>query len=162
MGKVICDRVCTVCGKHFEGNGRSKYCSETCKKKSMQGVCVICGKPTPNKKVKTCSKECFKELCHRNSSNPEQIAKSNRKIKETKLKHYGDANYNNRDKAKKTSLERYGQTTFIHSELGKKEFSRIMLERYGVEHALQNTKFVEKMNETIQKTGISYRFHTPE
>ena len=162
MSAVKCIRKCVVCGKEFTGSPRSKYCSERCKHTDeYSSVCVICGNPC-KKGQKTCSKECLRKLSTINSNNPERIKQSNEKIKQTKLQRYGDANYHNKEKAKQTSLERYGSTTYIHSEEGKKRFVSVMQERYGVDYPLQSDVFKQKMNETVARTGKSYRFHTPE
>ena len=158
---MIEKKKCAYCGKEFEGDGRQKYCSEECKEKANAGVCVICGAPTKNHR-KTCSTECAHALAVRLNHDTERIKKAVDKIKATKQERYGDPNFNNNKKTQKTNLERYGSTTYLHSKEGNEKVKATMLERYGVEHALQNSDLLNKMNETIQKTGISYRFHTPE
>lgn len=61
--------VCINCGKTFEGDAKSKYCSNACKSAyrrktkvdGVEAVCVICGKHfTTNKyrKTETCSPHC--------------------------------------------------------------------------------------------------------
>ena len=61
--------ICAVCGKEFEGDAKSKYCSNNCKAAARRasGVdneerrCAVCGKvfyANKYSKQKTCSREC--------------------------------------------------------------------------------------------------------
>lgn len=153
---------CVYCNKEFEAKDkRFKYCSIACKEKANAGICVICGQPTKNHR-KTCSDKCKKQLESQIQNDPERVKKAIEKIKRTKQERYGNANYNNIEKTRKTNLQKYGCETYMHSKEGTEKVKSTMLKRYGVEHALQSPEFLEKMNKAIEKTGISFRFHTPE
>jgi len=159
MGKAPCKRICVICGKEFIGYPKSKYCSEECSKEATKHICVICGKEFYGNS-KTCSKECFSKLISLNMHDTSIVSKIVEKGKQTKLERYGDSSYNNSQKIEQTKLDRYGKD--YYTEHWKKLFSNTMMEKYGVEHALQNPDSLAKMNATIESTGISYRFGTPE
>lgn len=97
-------------------------------------------------------------------------------IRKTKLERYGDANYNNREKAVETSLERYGVENPFQAEEIKEKSKQTMLKRYGVEHIMlleemkekvhvnrDNKKIMKKMRETYyEKTGYDNPAKNPE
>lgn len=155
-------KICAFCNKEFEAKDkRFKYCSTECKEKANAGICIICGKPTQNHN-KTCSAKCKSVLQAQINSDPERVKQTTEKIKRTKQERYGDPNYNNIEKTRRTNLQKYGCEIYMHSKEGTEKVKSTMLKRYGVEHALQSPDLLKKMEKTVEKNGISYRFHTPE
>lgn len=114
--------ICPVCGKemHFIKPSRpfNKYCSHICKNKSEIHNNLI---------KQTCLKRYGK-------SNPLSIKQFREKAKLTKLKRYGDKNYNNRKKYKETCIEKYNvESPLCHGklrELGK----QTLIKKYGVDN----------------------------
>jgi transcription elongation factor Elf1 len=65
----------------------------------------------------------------KNLSHDNNLAKN----RETRLKKYGDENFNNKEKARQTCLDKYGGIGFASKEL-KEKYEHTMLDRYGVKH----------------------------
>jgi hypothetical protein len=88
---------CANCGKEFEKYKihDKKYCSNTCA-------------TTSDEKIKALKKWANSDANHWNDP------KVQAKVKKTKKKRYGDANYNNMEKNKQTMLERYGVSVSWH------------------------------------------------
>ena len=98
------------------------------------------------KKCKSCSALCktwnnrkkdFCDFCSRKCSN--SFKKKIRKAKETRLKKYGNANYNNREKSIQTCLK-----------------------KYGVEHYLSSVESRSKIRETCLKKGNGKYYNNME
>ena len=66
------------------------------------------------------------------------------KAKETKLKRYGNENFNNREQAKQTCLERYGVTTYVRPKKIKspkpKKISRFGELKFGDEYSIKQVE----------------------
>lgn len=110
--------------------------------------CICGNKLKINKKtyLKHCSSKC-------SNSNPKKIKKSD----ETKLKRYGDKNYNNPEKNKITNLERYGVTSYTKTKECKEKVKKSNLERFGYEYAMQSPELKSKFeNVMIEKYGTAY------
>lgn len=69
------------------------------------------------------------------------------KSKQTKLKKYGNPNYNNPEKNKQTKLERYGSSGYNNRDLARKN----NLQKYGVENPSQLEEIKKKKKETCLK-----------
>ena len=145
MERIV--RICKYCGKQHHKRHNKDFCSLECRdsyrrkhpapSKSLIKVnCPICGKEyetVKNKKRrKTCSKECGRELVKRTNLerygnfNPAQSLEVRQKISNS---------LNSRSKEEKKRTEEKKKATFI--------------ERYGVEHVLQNNKIKEKAKQTL-------------
>ena len=95
---------------------------------------------------KTCSKECSKKLILLNSQKTLlkrygviNIGQSNiikEKVKQTKLKRYGEPYYHNVNKMKQTKLERYGATNYVNPD----KMKQTKLERYGNSNYVNTNK----------------------
>jgi len=81
------------------------------------------------------------------------------KVKETKLKIYGDENYNNRTKAKETKLEIYGDGNYTNREKSKKT----CISKYGVDN-VSKSDIIKKNRVTtnISKWGVDNVFKSEE
>lgn len=123
--------VCKGCGGKvkFVGGTRgfNKYCSRKC--------CAI----HDNNFSKEYVKEKIRQTCLErygvvNGGGSDTAIK---KIKATKLKHYGDEKFVNPTKAKQTKLEKYGDENYNNIKQNK----QTCLERYGVEFVTQLSEF---------------------
>lgn len=154
---------CVSCGKDVKFHGHKK------------GFGIFCC-PTCAQKDDTVRAKYVATMKHRYGDDyTRQVADKGR---DTKLKRYGDRNYNNQDKLKKTCLERYGVdnvmkisefqdkakdtclerygvTCYSQSDNYKERLSVIQdklkktcLERYGVESPMQYDEFKQKVNKT--------------
>lgn len=90
----------------------------------------------------------FEKYCNGNN---------NEKIKETKLKKYGDSTFLNKEKREQTNLEKFGsKTPFGNSEI-KNKVKCTLKERYGVENIFELKEFQEKAKEKrIKKFNVPY------
>lgn len=73
----------------------------------------------------------------------------NCKIKKTKLKRYGDENYNNIEKIKQTNLERYGSEHALNNSIIFQKSKQTKLKKYN--HEFFNYKKVKQTN--LEKYG---------
>ena len=128
--------------------------------------CENCGKKTAGKYCRECRKtDKIKAIIHQRKC-------------ETKLKKYGDKNYNNPEKNKQTCLDRYGfeystqvpefveksKQTFLRKygvtnpnkcSSVRNKIKQTNLEKYGVEYALQLPDVIEKrINTNLEKYGV--------
>ena len=71
------------------------------------------------------------------------------KIKDTKLKRYGDSNYVNSSKARKTCLDRYGVDNIFKFREIKDLIREINLQKYGVECTFQSGEIKQKIKQTV-------------
>lgn len=154
--------ICKICGKEFRRSVKLRnYCSNECKEQSQYtdgNTCIICGKPAKNK-TSTCNcKDCRTAYNKIVQNRPEVI----NRIKQTKLEHFGDPNYNGIEKTKKTNKEKYGSEYVFTSEHGKRKIEETSLARYGCKDPRSSKECQQHREETIAKTGISGRFHTDE
>ena len=70
-----------------------------------------------------------------------------KKSENTKLKRYGDKNYNNTEKNKQTCLERYGVDNPMKSKKIREKSKQTCLKRYGVENITQSEHYKSMKNE---------------
>ena len=82
--------------------------------------------------------------------NPMQSEIVREKIKNTKLKRYGDSYYTNLEKAKQTCLKRYGVENPMQSEIVQNKAKQTNLKKYGVEWGILNSIIRDK-NELSRK-----------
>ncbi len=132
--------LCPMCGKivKFHGNsyGYSKYCCPSC---------AQLDKDTQQKIKSTC--------IERYGSNFTNIKYE--KSKRTKLKKYGDENYNNSIKIKQTCIERYGDDNVMKIKTFQEKSKQTCIERYGVEYNTQRKEYkngVKNRNLSRMKT----------
>ena len=77
------------------------------------------------------------------------------KVKKTKLKKYGNENYNNLDKAKQTNLERYGVENTFQVKEYKEKAKHTCKKRYGVEFYSQTKEYKIRVKQTcLEKYGV--------
>jgi len=132
--------------------------------------CPICGKPVIwlGKKnrlmLNTCSLECGFKLRQlhneehwlklENVSNVFATKKCVKQIKQTKLKRYGNENYNNNEQTVKTCLKKYGIRNGGGSKQALEKIKQTCLEKYGETAAFKVPQFKEKMKQTcLEKYG---------
>ena len=107
--------------------------------------CKTCGKPLTNKNVNAISgyvRQYCSMKCSRSS--PESIAK----CKHTKLEHFGNENFVNREKAVQTNIERYGAKDIMQTSIGKEHLSNSIKEKYGTNWFTETNEFQEKAKKT--------------
>lgn len=77
------------------------------------------------------------------------------KVENTKLRKYGDKNYNNREKANKTCNEKYGVSHYMLVPEFIEKFKKTNINRYGVPYPMQSKEIKEKLkNVMLDKYGI--------
>ena len=120
-------------------------------KKTNEGICIICGKPTQFDKITTgynitCSYECA-------SKNKDAKIKA----KETCLKKYGVENPSQLEEIKKkkidTCLKHYGVEYGINSPIIKNKIEQTTIKKYGVKNVSQNPE--------IHKKQMYGKYHAP-
>jgi len=147
------DKICPTCNKTFTISYRKNkqiFCSKTCAQhnpsvlekmeKSKQktynekynGLHPMQTKQT----VDNFKKSLFKN--HGDNYFKEYLVE---KTKESKLKKYGNANYNNIEKVKLTCLEKYGVDNFVKTEEYKELSKDTCLEKYGVDHPSKSEQY---------------------
>jgi hypothetical protein len=154
--------ICKICGKEFRRSVKLRnYCSNECKEQSQYtdgNTCIIRGKPAKNKTATCNCKDC-RIAYNKIVQNRSEVIN---RIKQTKLEHFGDPNYNGIEKTKKTNKEKYGSEYVFTSEHGKRKIEETSLRRYGCKDPRSSKECQQHREETIAKTGISGRFHTKE
>ncbi len=81
------------------------------------------------------------------------------KKKKTRVKNYGDENYNNVKQREQTCLEKYGETNPAKTEEIKDKIKQVKLEKYGDE----NYNNIKKQKETIlEKYGVTNVMHNSD
>jgi len=181
---------CEYCNDEFERpdsiNGRGRrFCSRKCMydwRKNNNWIttkCMHCGKEFRHRKKedkKFCSLDCFqvsdykKELARKQltENNPMLYQKNIDKIKQTKLKRYGDINYNNKAKSKKTIIKKYGVSPAFWAasngvkiskpqqkvfEQTKKDFPGAILEEYLKDVGLNVDIYIPSQKRIIEVYG---------
>lgn len=142
--KAESERYCKVCGKKnkFVINEYQKYCSRTCMYKDEDR----------KKQIAQSNKNTFSD-----SQRHKEIIEQR---KTTKLKKYGDENFNNPNKRAETNLERYG-TDNLFKDVARMTQAR--KEKLGVEHALQRADLLKKSQDTLEKHyGVRATFKSQE
>lgn len=141
-GDLLRKHTCKMCGKVFYTRTRNARVCNECKKVkdySQGNKCAICGNPIKNGQKVCSSKECIS--AYFSVHNPMHNKEVSTKSVESKKRKYGNDYY---------------------KKVWQPKFEKTMTEKYGKAHALQCQQFKDKMNQTVDRTGVSYRFHTPE
>lgn len=155
----------------FDNISEFIYYYKNPRKAESERYCKVCGKKNKfviNKYQNYCSRAC---MC-KDEDRKKQIAQSNLKTfaekgkaiieqrKATKLKKYGDANFNNPNKRAKTNLEKYG-TDNLFKDVARMTQAR--KEKLGVEHALQRKDLLKKSQDTLESHyGVRATFKSKE
>ena len=85
------------------------------------------------------------------------------KIKDTKQRRYGSATYNNSEQTKQTNLNNIGKTTYLITNDVKEKRKQTSIERYGVDNPFKSNETHKKAIETIQnKYGVNSTLIVPE
>ena len=138
--------VCPICGKSFKL--KIKYQQIFCCKKCQSNFFRT------SEAYKQSNIEKAKQTC-KLKYGVENVMDSNlfrQKIKDTKLKKYGDSNYNNRIQAVKTSFELYGFDNYNNRKKAKQTF----IDLYGVDNPAKIDGISDKVKETkFEKYGDS-------
>lgn len=154
--------ICKICGKVFiKTRSRRLYCSDECKELSQYSdgnLCKVCNNPAKNGKVTCGCKEC-KDKWNKIVQGTSYVQN---KIKSTKKIHFGDPNYNGIEKTKITNKTKYGSEYVFTSEHGKRKTEETSVRKYDCKDPRSSKECKIHREETIEKTGISGRFHTDE
>lgn len=140
-------RDCLFCKKEFEVRKKDskKLCSEVCRKQwSILPENI-------NKRIEALKLSVNEKF---GVDNVFQLSTIKDKSKETKIKLYGDENYNNPDKMHITKKEKYG---YDYGKDWYKTMSAEMMKNYGVNHPLKTKKFIDKLKNTnLEKYGFEW------
>ena len=137
--------LCRNCGKQVKFISFSRYdiyCCKKCRQEyehkhpEMMKVLEI-------KKRRTLLKKYGVEY-------PMAIKGAAEKLANTKLKKYGDSNYNNIEKYKETCIKKYGMDNIFRDS---KYIKKCTLKKLGVENAMQDPKIWNKAFQTKVKKG---------
>jgi hypothetical protein len=116
--------------------------------------CQICNKSSKrrlysNSQIILLCKSCNRKKITKEKygvENTSQLKIVKDKIKQTKLKKYGNENYNNSDKTKQTNLKKYGMTSLLKSNKIK---NKAMIKKYGVRHSSYRKETINKRKKTF-------------
>ena len=116
---------------------------------SGPAVCPVCGKNTKYININIGYSECCSGRCAAKKEGRTE------KVKSTKLRKYGDPNYNNREKAKATTKKKYGTENAFSSPIIQEQIRKTIRERYGVDYPSQS-KLIQQTreNNSIRKYGV--------
>jgi len=135
---------------------------------TLEFNCITCGKAVIIKKEKFMrSPKLMCRNCKTKATNFEKYGMERspyaaQKAKETKLKKYGNENYNNRDQYKKTCIERYGKDSHLKNEEVQEKRKQTFLEKYGVEHNWSSKECREKAKQTCFEKYGDENYHNKE
>ena len=133
--------ICENCGNIFETHCyRKSLICKKCKCSLTQKQLYI---DNPNLGQERLAKRTASNLKKYGVKNVFQRKNTIDRIKKTKLKKYGDENYNNQEKSKQTCLEKYGVEFSFQSENNKEKSKKTKLERYGNENFVNTKKIIE-------------------
>jgi len=156
-------RECEYCKNEFEVYKKSKtrFCSDECRRKYQKTS------EWGNKMYATYKKTMLEKY---GVENIYQTKKFQQKAKETKLKRYGNENYNNQEKRRQTCFERYDNKNYVNitkiietnqkrhgcdfpfaTKEGKQKAQQTKLERYGNENYNNREKYKETC---LEKYGV--------
>ena len=117
-------------------------------------LCPVCGKKIPFSGAKAKNKNGYNSHCCHACGVADPCHQ--RTIKQTKFAKYGDANWNNPDKATTTCKQRYGGNG-IRGD--REKAKQTMLERYGVEYYTVSMELNEIRNNKDIQTKIQATKH---
>jgi hypothetical protein len=117
-----------------------------------KGGCFVCScKCSTIKNVNTCLEKYGVKSMNR-------LDEIKNKIKETKLKKYGDSGYNNHLKYEDSCMKKYGVKNCFQNDIIKEKIKQKHLEQYGVENPSQSELIKERKIKTSMK---NYGFDHP-
>ena len=132
--------------------GSRIYCVKNNVRKTPSCTCGTLLTYRSGKFTKTCgNKKCVKEFNKKTNLKKYGVDHNFKakliieKSKQTKLKRYGDANYNNRDKAEKTCIEKYNTINPFQSTEVKTKIKNTMNEKYGKDSYLSTKEYSVQM-----------------
>ena len=152
----------------YQSNNSCIICGEKTKFRSLNhGYAKTCGKGDCIGKCRRLTMEnngTWNNMFHNikntwKNKTPEEIQESTNKAKETKLKKYGDPNYNNHKKITETMLERYGSEHALQNHDIKSKFKATLASKTDEEKALSRIKFEESM---LEKYNVRYPYQSKE
>ena len=172
---------CAICGNDFHCIGKhvllshkmtNKEYYDKYLKKPDEGICPVCGKETPFKKISQgyaayCCFAHFKESElvkeHRAKTNLEKFGVVNcwqspvcmKKAAETKQERYGDENFTNREKANNTCTIKYGVKNPGEAPAVKEKIASTMFKHFGG-HNMQNAECRSKAQTRYMFEGIKF------
>lgn len=165
--------------KLLERNNLKEFCERYREFVKSNKLCKNCGRIYPS--TKRSGSKCPHPGCQ--EYNSQRWRNGVEKNKETKLKKWGDENYNNyekqvqtmvckygvksplqmpkcRLKLKETCKEIYGVTSPMKSPQIKAKAEKTCLERYGARNPMQSERGKEKIKETLlKKYGVTHSNH---
>ena len=143
-GITITPGICPICNNSviLNYNNLRIFCSNKC-----QG---IFSKTSKEYKTNIKSKIIETSIKKYGVDNVAQLELKKDLSKQTKLKKYGDANYNNRIQAKQTKLKKYGDSNYNNRDLAK----QTCVDLYGVENPFQSNLIKKLSKQTkLKKYG---------
>lgn len=165
---------CQTCGKQYDvkwqKRNKQRFCSRTCsvnnpevKEKNREGVKAAFderygGHPMA---VNIDTKENFKAAMKEKYGveHPSKVDGFSNTVKATKLKRYGDSNYNNFEKIKATVFEKYGENNFRKTKEYRKKYVETCVKKYGIAHASKSAAYKDSHKKTMfVKFATSERF----
>lgn len=164
--------LCSICGReclnfnslaqHVRSHGITSklYYDTFLKQSSDEGFCKICKNPTNFDRISTGYKSYCCRRCQAIAINSSiDMVKRQVKIKTTKLKRYGDENYNNTTQAHKTFNAKTDKEKRDIIEKRK----QTCLDNFGVEYPMQSDAVKHKWKTNYQyRTGFDHPLHNPE
>lgn len=124
----------------------------------MKRICEFCGKEYDYEKKKSSDNHSSLRYCCGKCRQNDSV----RKARITKLKRYGDANYNNQDKSRQTCLMKYGVEYTFQSDNNKEKTKVTNLNKYGVAYITQLDSFKEKAKKSKKDKYGSETYNNPE
>lgn len=170
---MLIKKICKICGeecfllkKHLKEkhNLTEEDYYDNYLKKPGEGICPICGKPTPRKSIimrgykSTCCEQCHKIFSVQN-------------WRESQKRNHNGGYYSGtqeyRDRRKKDCQEQFGCDYYWQAKEIKEKRKQSMLEHHGVEHTMQKQEFKEIAKEHREKTnlekyGYKHNWSSPE
>ena len=142
---------------------------------SDEDKCIVCGNKNVFKNPSIGYSKCCSQKCYINFIRTTEWVNMQ---KNTKLKHFGDANFNNSNKSKitrlnknngkyfsndtlekikQTCIERYGDTCPSKNKNVKEKIKNTCLEKYGVESAITAKSVKQKIKNTmVTRYGVEH------
>jgi hypothetical protein len=158
---LICDKETTF--KDFK-TGYRKCCSQNCTNELRKVTCkTLYGKNSISQvnKIKKIKKETY--LTHYGINYPKESKRLVDKIKTTKKEKYGDENYNNVEKRKQSNLEKFGVEHALQNKEIHNKFEKTCLRKFGVKNPYQSKTIKNKIKETnLKNLGVEYPMQNKE
>lgn len=154
--RVIEERKCDLCGKHYQKTHASHVTSFN---RFNKDVCPSCVKSSEEIKRITKQRRENSLIEHYGVNNPSKSEEIKKKKEDTCLKNFGTKNpmqsEENKNKAKNTNLLKYGNEFPSKTQEVKQKSIKTCIEKYGVEYTSQ-------VKETREKAALSYYIHNSQ